>query len=62
MYYYWWLVSIMMYLMVLLVYVIGTYMFFGDHKITGTDTVFFGITSIITLSIIPLIKINIYGT
>jgi hypothetical protein len=61
MYYYWWLVSIMMYLMVLLIYVIGTYIFFGDHKISGVDTVFFGITSIITLSIIPLIKINIYG-
>lgn len=62
MYYYWWLISIFMYLFVLLIYVIGTYVFFNDDKIAGIDTVFFGITSIITLSIIPLIKINIYGS
>lgn len=61
MYYYWWLVSIILYLFVLLIYVVGSYLFFGDHKISSIDTVFFGIASIITLSVIPLMKINIYG-
>lgn len=61
MYYYWWLISIFTYLMVLLIYVVGSHVLFGEHRINGMDTVFFGITSIITLSIVPLIKMNIYG-
>lgn len=62
MYYYWWLVSILFYLFILLVYVLGSFYIFEDKRLGGIDTVFFGVTSIITLSIIPLIKINVYGT
>lgn len=61
MYYYWWLIIIFMYLAVLLIYIIASFYVFNDRRISGIDQVVFGITSIITLSIIPLIKINIYG-
>ena len=61
MYYYWWLVVILIYLLILLVYVVVSYFVFDDKRISGMDQLVFGITSIITLSIIPLIKINIYG-
>lgn len=61
MYYYWWLIIIYIYLFILLAYIIVSYYVFDDRRISGIDQLFFGVTSIITLSVIPIIKINIYG-
>lgn len=45
----------------MLAYIVISYYVFDDKRISGIDQLFFGITSIITLSVIPIIKINIYG-
>jgi hypothetical protein len=56
--YFWWLVIIFTYLSVLLIYIIVTHVITNDEndRLTGIDTVFFGITSVITISLMPLLK------
>lgn len=58
--YFWWLIIIFTYLTVLMVYIISTHMITRDVKdrLTGIDTVFFGVTSVITISLMPLLKYN----
>lgn len=61
MYYYWWLIAVSLYLGILLLYVSLTYIITeGNNRATAADGVFFGVASIVTLSIVPLIKVNIY--
>jgi len=62
MYYYWWLIILFLYLGILLLYVILTYIIrSGEKKSVEADTVFFAIASIVTLSVVPLVKSNLYG-
>ncbi len=52
-----WLMVIMLYLLTLLTYVVIDYVFFPkDEKISSVDAVFFGVASVITISIIPLLR------
>jgi hypothetical protein len=56
--YFWWLVIVFTYLLVLLTYVIVTHIITKDDtdRLTSIDTVFFGITSVITISLMPILK------
>ena len=62
MFYYWWIIYILLYIFVLILYtVIMEYVF--DEPFTKLDsakTVFFAVTSIITLSVVHILKINLY--
>ena len=62
MYYLWWLIAIFLYLAVLASYIILMGWINPDNESNRqADGIFFAIASVVTLSIIPLLKVNIYG-
>lgn len=64
MFYLWWLIIVVMYLGILLFYAILVFVITPNDRSDSlkADTVFFAICSIVTLSIMPLIRVNIYGS
>lgn len=55
--YVWWLTIIIMYLITLLIYVVVDSIFFSkEEKLNSIDAVFFGVLSVITMSIIPMLR------
>lgn len=56
--YLWWLIIIFTYLFILLIYVILSHLINKGEKkkMDGIDAIFFGVTSVITISLIPIIK------
>jgi len=55
--YVWWFVVIIIYLITLLTYALIDHLVFDkDDKLTGGDAIFFGVASVITISLIPLIR------
>lgn len=55
--YVWWYVVIIIYLITLLTYaILGHIMFNGDKKLNNIDGIFFGVTSVITISLIPMFR------
>jgi len=63
MYYIWWIFSIFLYIFILVSYAgITRYIAESDDSTRIPDSIFFAVTSIITLSIIPLVKVNLYGS
>lgn len=61
MYYYWWFVAMFLYLGILTIYGLLSALISGSGERSSGDTVFFAIASIVTLSVVPLIKENLYG-
>lgn len=61
--YYWWIIAIILCISILTLYAVILDFTFDEPtpQIEASKTIFFAVTSIITLSIIPLIKINLYG-
>lgn len=61
--YYWWLIAVLLYLSVLVTYaiVIKIALKEGETASPYADNLFFAIASVVTLSIIPLVKTNVYG-
>jgi hypothetical protein len=55
--YIWWMIMILMYVVVLVTYGLVSKMFDSDSS--AADNVFFAVASVITLSVVPLIKSNI---
>lgn len=55
--YVWWFVVIIVYLITLLTYAIIDHTFFNkEDKLNSIDGIFFGVASVITISLIPLIR------
>ena len=55
--YTWWLIIILIYLLVLISYVLISHLIFGDKdKLNAIDGVFFGMASLITITILPVIR------
>lgn len=62
MYYYWWLIAVFLYLGILTLYaLLMAVMRDGEPKSNSSDSVFFAIASVVTLSMVPLMKENLYG-
>ena len=61
--YYWWLIAVLLYLSVLVIYAVVTKIALkeGETAYPYADNLFFAIASVVTLSIIPLVKTNIYS-
>lgn len=55
--YVWWLVVIFAYLITLLTYAIVDHVYFSkDDKLNSIDGIFFGLASVITISLIPMLR------
>jgi predicted Co/Zn/Cd cation transporter (cation efflux family) len=61
--YWWWLIAVLLYLSVLVAYSIITKITLEKGATTSpyADNLFFAIASVVTLSIMPLVKTNVYG-
>ena len=62
MYYYWWLIAILLYLFILSLYVVLIYIVSDStSEAKSADAVFFAIASVVTLTVLPLVRMNVYG-
>jgi hypothetical protein len=61
MYYYWWLVAMALYLGILVLYGVISAIVANPSQRTNGDAVFFAIASVVTLSVVPLLKENLYS-
>ena len=55
--YIWWFIVIIIYLITLLTYALIDHLLVNkEDKLTSGDAIFFGVASVITISLIPLIR------
>lgn len=55
--YVWWFIVIILYLITLLTYALIDHLIFNkEDKLTGGDGIFFGVASVITISLMPFIR------